>query len=231
MARTAEERQERFDRLRDFDRACDAEVLSRGLLAGVDEAGVGPLAGPVVAAAVILPDDFELPELFDSKQLSEKDRLHCEAVIRRQALHLAISRVTPSTIDSINILNAMLRAHRQALQGLGVVPEVVLLDGHRAPRLPRQWQSVRLQTVVRGDSRSMSIAAASILAKSVRDRIMLRLHRRYPEYGFADNKGYGTREHKQTVRRLGLTPVHRRSFCRWLDDERLLRRQTLLHFD
>jgi ribonuclease HII len=231
MVRTAAERQQRFARLRDFDRTCDAEALACGLLVGVDEAGVGPLAGPVVAAAVILPDDFELPELYDSKQLSESDRLHCEAAIRRHAIHLAVARVTPPTIDSINILNAMLRAHREALRRLEVEPRVVLVDGHRAPRLPRQWTRVRLQTVVRGDSHSMSIAAASILAKTVRDRIMKRLDRRYPEYGFAHNKGYGTADHKQAVRRFGLSPVHRRSFCRWLDDELLLRRQTSLHFE
>jgi ribonuclease HII len=231
MARTAAERRKRFARLREFDRSCDAAALSGGLLVGVDEAGVGPLAGPVVAAAVILPDDFDLPELFDSKQLCESDRLHCETVIRRDAVHLAVARVAPTTIDSINILNAMLRAHRQAMRRLDVVPQLVLVDGHRAPRLPRAWSQVRLQTVVRGDSHSMSVAAASIVAKSVRDRIMKRLDRRYPEYGFADNKGYGTPDHKQAVRRFGLTPVHRRSFCRWLDDERLLQRQTSLHFD
>lgn len=231
MRRKREKPQERFARLRDFDRSCDPQALRAGLLVGIDEAGVGPLAGPVVAAAVILPDDFELPELYDSKQLNSKDRLHCERVIRQRAIGIGVARVSPRKIDSINILNAMLQAHEGAMQQLDTTPTLVLVDGHRAPRLPEHWRHARLRTVVRGDSASMSIAAASIIAKSTRDRILQRLDRRYPGYGFADHKGYGTPAHKEAVRQLGLSPVHRRSFCGWLEDEKLLRQQMSLLFE
>ena len=231
MGRNREQHQQRFARLLAFDQECDPQALEHGLLAGVDEAGVGPLAGPVVAAAVVLPANFDLPELFDSKQLSAADRQHCESVIRDQALCFAIARIAPPTIDSINILNAMLRAHRRALQQLQRTPILVLVDGHRAPQLPAHWQQTRLQTVVRGDATSMSIAAASILAKSDRDRLMQRLDRKYPGYGLAEHKGYGTAEHKDAIRRLGLSPAHRRSFNGWIDDEKLLRQQMAMSFD
>jgi ribonuclease HII len=231
MRRTRQQLQRRFAALRAFDQDCHPQALEQGLLAGVDEAGVGPLAGPVVAAAVVLPANFELPELFDSKQLSAADRQHCETVIRARALCFGISRIAPTTIDSINILNAMLRAHRRALQQLERTPCLVLVDGHRAPALPGAWESTRLRTVVRGDATSMSIAAASILAKSDRDRLMQRLDRRYPGYGFAEHKGYATLEHKEAIRKLGLSPAHRMSFNGWIDDEKHLRRQMLLRFD
>ena len=228
MRRTREKLQERFARLRDFDRDCDADALRDGLLVGIDEAGVGPLAGPVVAAAVILPEDFDLPELYDSKQLNLRERQLCESVIRKRALGIGVARVSAKRIDCINILNAMLQAHERAMQQLDVSPRTVLVDGHRAPQMPAQWKEARLRTIVRGDSTSMSIAAASIIAKASRDRTLQRLDRRYPGYGFADHKGYGTPAHKAAVRKLGLSPVHRKSFCGWLEDERLLELQMQL---
>ncbi|MFQ5601470.1 MAG: ribonuclease HII [Candidatus Krumholzibacteriia bacterium] len=227
MRRRAQELRRRFSRLREFDHDFDPAAWSSGRLAGVDEAGVGPLAGPVVAAAVILPPDFELPELYDSKQMRAAERARCERYIRENAVAVATSRVSPLRIDRINILNAMLRAHRRALELLPVRPRSVLVDGHRQPVLPSGWRT-RMCTVVRGDSLSLAIAAASVVAKSTRDRIMERLDRRYPGYGFARHKGYATRVHKEAVRRLGLTGAHRLSFCGWLQAEAELARQTTL---
>lgn len=223
--------EERFARLRSFDHDMDPTAWSTGCLVGVDEAGVGPLAGPVVAAAVILPPDFDVVELYDSKQLTLAQRLRCERAIRRRALGLAVARVSPRCIDRVNILNAMLQAHQRALAGLRRRPRTVLVDGRRTPPLPEGWSGVRLRAIVRGDSQSLAIAAASIVAKSTRDRIMQQLDRRYPGYGFAAHKGYATLEHKNAVRQLGLSPAHRRSFCSWLDDERLLGRQATLALD
>jgi ribonuclease HII len=218
----------RFRRLRAFDRDADPEAWAAGRLAGVDEAGVGPLAGPVVAAAVILAPEFELPELDDSKRLSAAARSRCERSIRTQALAWAIARVSPRCIDRINILRAMLRAHGRALRRLDVRPTLVLVDGNRLPAPPAGWQ-VQLRAVVRGDQRSLAVAAASVLAKCARDRAMLRLDRRYPGYGFARHKGYATEEHVLALRRLGPSPVHRGRFCRFLADEAELARQ--LRFD
>lgn len=234
MRRSAEELRLRFDRLRDFDRSVDPEAWMQGALAGVDEAGVGPLAGPVVAAAVVLPPDFDLPELYDSKQMRPAARRRCEAAIRAGALGLGVARVSPQRIDRWNILRAMLWAHGRALRQLRIPVRVVLVDGHRAPSLPRGWGDCRLQTIVKGDSRSLAVAAASVVAKEARDRIMQRLDRRYPTYGFGHHKGYASAAHMQVLRRQGLSPVHRRSFCGWLGDEALRARQgelALVHED
>ncbi len=228
MAR--EDRQTRFRRLRAFDHDSDPTAWGAGRLAGVDEAGVGPLAGPVVAAAVILPPDFELAELYDSKRMRAAERVRCARLIRTHCIALAVSRITPACIDRINILNAMLRAHCRALERLGVRPLTVLVDGSRAPQLPPDWRA-RLRTVVRGDGLSLAIAAASVVAKTTRDRCMLRLERRYPGYGFARHKGYATADHRRALRRLGMSPVHRRSFCGFLEAEALRARQMELPWD
>lgn len=217
----------RFARLRAFDRRFDRDAWTSGRLVGVDEAGVGPLAGPVVAAAVILPPDFDCPELFDSKRLQPAMRRRCERAVRAAALGLGIARVSPARIDRINILRAMLSAHRLALGRLPFVPRAVLVDGKRTPRLPLGWEAVRLEAVVGGDGRSLAIAAASVIAKETRDRIMRRLDRRYPEYGFARHKGYASRSHRALLLQHGLSPVHRRSFCGFLEAAR----QGALPFD
>lgn len=226
MGRRAEDRL-RFARLRAFDHDSDPTAWVSGRLAGVDEAGVGPLAGPVVAAAVILPPDFELDEIDDSKRLSASERRRCERIVRAACVALAVSWVSARRIDSLNILNATLHAQRRALERLPVRPWTILVDGNRSPALPRTWRS-RLRAVVGGDRSSLAIAAASVVAKSTRDRWMQRLERRYPGYGFARHKGYATTAHREAVRRLGLTPVHRRTFCGWLHAEAELARQMQL---
>jgi len=225
MGRGAEARQERFLRLRGFDRAFDAAAWEAGRLAGVDEAGVGPLAGPVVAAAVVLPADFVLAEVFDSKRLTPAQRRACARAIRAGALAVGVARVSASRIDRINILRATLLAQRRALEALAVQPLAVVVDGRHAPRPPGGWPPVHLEAVVDGDARSLVVAAASIIAKTTRDRIMQRLDSRFPEYGFAQHKGYGTAAHREALRRHGLSPHHRRQFCGFLVAEELASRQ------
>jgi ribonuclease HII len=185
-------------------------LLERGvrLVAGVDEVGVGPLAGPVVAAAVMLPDDPELPGLNDSKKLSRAARERLADAIRCQAIDWAVGEVWPAEIDRLNIYHAGLLSMRQAVEGLSRHPDHVLVDARTIPgiRVPQT-------SLVRGDSRDASIAAASIVAKVHRDAIMRRLDARYPAYGFARNKGYPTPEHIEALRCVGPSAVHRRSFA------------------
>ena len=178
-----------------------------GLVAGIDEAGRGPLAGPVVAAAVVL-DPSRLPDgIHDSKTLSRARReALLEAIL--DAAHVGIGEAGPEEIDRINILQATFLAMRRAVEALPVSPAVALVDGNRAPRLP-----IPCQTVVKGDARCLSIAAASIVAKVTRDRIMDRLAREHPGYGWERNAGYGTAEHLEALRQIGPTPHHRRSFA------------------
>ena len=230
MGERVETRRRRFLRLQNFDHDLDPEAWRNGRLAGVDEAGVGPLAGPVVAAAVILPPAFDLPELFDSKRMTAAARQRCERVIRAQAVAFALARVSPSSIDRINIRNAMLRAQRRALAGLPVRPSAVAVDGNVLPRAPAGL-SGSLRAIVGGDRRSLAIAAASVLAKCARDRAMRRLDGQYPGYGFARHKGYATAEHMQALRRLGLSPVHRRRFCGFLAVEAAQSRQISFAWD
>lgn len=179
-----------------------------GLLAGVDEAGRGPLAGPVVAAAVILDDEQPIFGLADSKKLSPRvrDRLYDE--IRAKALCCCIAEATVEEIDEINILQATMLAMRRAVEGLRLKPAMVQVDGNRIPVL-----NVPAQAVVGGDDLVQAISAASILAKVHRDRLCLRLHEAYPQYGFDGHKGYGTVEHLGALRLHGASPVHRRSFA------------------
>lgn len=176
--------------------------------AGCDEAGRGCLAGPVVAAAVILPDDFHHPWLNDSKQLTEKRREALRPIIEEQATAWAVGICTPQEIDEINILNASILAMHRALDGLKVRPRSVIVDGNRF----KPYADLPCQTFVKGDGRFGNIAAASILAKTHRDEIMLRLAAEYPGYDWEGNKGYPTRAHRAAIERLGTTPHHRLSF-------------------
>jgi ribonuclease HII len=186
------------------------QLRERGvrLVAGVDEAGVGPLAGPVVAAAVVLPDDPELPGLDDSKKLAPAIRERLADAIRRQAIDWAVGEAWPEEIDRLNIYRASLLSMRRAVEGLSREPDHVLVDARTIPGIRAPQTSL-----VRGDSRDASIAAASIVAKVHRDAIMLRLDARYPAYDFARNKGYPTPQHIEALRRVGASAVHRRSFA------------------
>jgi ribonuclease HII len=177
-------------------------------VAGVDEVGVGPLAGPVVACAVVLPERVDLPGLDDSKRLSPAARERLAARIREQALALGLGSLTPHEVDALNVHRAGLEAMRRAVMQLEVVPDHVLVDARTIPGL------VPPQTaLVHGDAIDGSIAAASVVAKVHRDALMVQLHERYPGYGFAKHKGYPTRDHLAALRRLGPSPVHRRSFA------------------
>lgn len=177
------------------------------LLAGVDEVGRGPLAGDVVAAAVILDPARPIEGLDDSKKLTEKKREALFPEIQDKALSFCIARASVAEIDELNILHASLLAMKRAVEGLHHQPEHVLVDGNRLPR----W-TYSAEAVVKGDSRVMAIAAASILAKVVRDREMVELDAQYPGYGFAGHKGYPTKVHMEALEALGVTPVHRRSY-------------------
>lgn len=179
------------------------------LVCGVDEAGRGPLAGPVCAAAVILPPDLVIPGLNDSKKLTDKKRRELFDIIVDQAVAYGIALVDEKQIDEINILQATFRAMEQAVARMDVRPDVVLVDGNREPDL-----GLPVKTVVKGDSRSASIAAASILAKVTRDRLMEQLDETYPQYGFAVHKGYGTKRHYEALRQYGPCPIHRMTFLK-----------------
>jgi ribonuclease HII len=197
-------------RSKKFLRAEQASLVwdAPGLIAGVDEAGRGPLAGPVVAAAVILDDLNPIVGLTDSKKLTalKRERLYDE--IRAKALCCSIAEASVEEIDSLNILNATLLAMRRAVEGLRLKPHKVLVDGNRLPVL-----DVLAEAIVKGDSKVPAISAASILAKVHRDRWCLQLHAQYPEYGFDRHKGYGTEAHLQALRTHGATPWHRHSFA------------------
>ena len=179
---------------------------------GVDEAGRGPLAGNVVAAAVILPQGLLIEGLNDSKKLSEKKREALFDVIKKEAVAYSIAWATPAEIDDHNILGATMIAMNRAVEGLSVKADFALIDGNCA-----RGFEIPTQTVVKGDAKSPSIAAASILAKVTRDRQCMELDALYPEYGFAKHKGYPTKDHMQKVRELGPCPEHRRTFLKFLD--------------
>lgn len=180
-----------------------------GCICGVDEAGRGPLAGPVCAAAVILPEHCEIPGLTDSKKLSDKRRRELFPVICREALAYGIAFATEQEIDEVNILQATFLAMGRALDALAVRPDLALIDGNRETDF-----GLPVQTVIKGDARSANIAAASILAKVTRDDYMLKLAGEYPQYGFEIHKGYGTKAHYEALRRYGACPAHRRTFLR-----------------
>lgn len=184
--------------------------LSKGkLVCGTDEAGRGPLAGPVFAAAVILPQGFDLSGLNDSKKLSAKKREAMETLIKEKALAFAVSSVCAEEIDKINILEASLLAMRRAISALSITPELLLVDGN----ISRGFD-IPAQAVVGGDAKLPSVSAASILAKVARDRYCLDMHERFPQYNFAKHKGYGTREHYAAISQHGICAEHRRTFLK-----------------
>jgi ribonuclease HII len=179
------------------------------LICGVDEAGRGPLAGPVCAAAVILPPNLEIAGLDDSKKLSDKRRRELFPVIQQQAIAYGIAMADHAEIDEINILQATFHAMERAISKLSVRPDYVLIDGNRCKDF-----GIPAEAVVRGDSRSASIAAASILAKVTRDDYMLKMEDTYPGYGFGIHKGYGTKAHYAALQELGMSPIHRQTFLK-----------------
>lgn len=181
---------------------------------GCDEAGRGPLCGPVVAAAVILPKGAVIEGLDDSKKLSEKKREKLFDIIKERAIAYAIAEASPAEIDEINILNASMLAMRRAVEALAVKADFALIDGNCS-----RGFEIPTETVVKGDSKSYSIAAASILAKVTRDRICIEQDALYPEYNIKKHKGYPTKEHMDAVREFGPSPIHRRSFLKFLNDE------------
>ena len=184
------------------------------LICGVDEAGRGPLAGPVCAAAVILPKGLVIPGLNDSKKLSDKRRRELFPIIQQEAVSFGIAFASQEEIDEINILQATFLAMRRAMEQLNPQPEFALIDGNRETDF-----GVPCKTVIKGDSLSANIAAASILAKVTRDRFMLEMDEKYPQYGFATHKGYGTRAHYAALREFGPCPIHRRTFLKNLHAE------------
>ena len=181
---------------------------------GCDEAGRGPLCGPVVAAAVILPRDLVIEGLDDSKKLTEKKRERLFDVITEKAIAFGIAEASPKEIDEINILNASMLAMRRAVEALSVKADFALIDGNCS-----RGFEIDTECVVKGDAKSASIAAASILAKVTRDRLCAEHDKEYPEYGIAKHKGYPTKEHMDAVRKFGPSPIHRRSFLKFLDNE------------
>ncbi|WNO09837.1 ribonuclease HII [Teredinibacter sp. KSP-S5-2] len=182
--------------------------MTNKIIAGVDEVGRGPLAGDVVAAACILPNDFQLEGLTDSKKLSEKKRELLFGQIQEQAVSWCIARANVAEIDELNILHASLLAMKRAVEGLDVQPTFVYVDGNKIP----QWQ-YQAEAVVQGDSLIPSISAASILAKVTRDREMVLLDKEFPQYGFAKHKGYPTKVHMDAIKEYGVTKHHRKSFA------------------
>ncbi len=179
-------------------------------ICGVDEAGRGPLAGPVCAAAVILPEGAVIEELDDSKKLTEKKREKLYDIIKETAVAYSVAYGTLEEIESVNILEATYLAMNRAIEGLNVKPDFALIDGNRVPR----GINIPCETIVKGDSKSMSVAAASVLAKVTRDRLMLEYDKKYPEYNFKKHKGYGTKEHTELIKQYGPCEIHRLSFLK-----------------
>lgn len=196
----------RLEGMKEYER----KYASCGFICGIDEAGRGPLAGPVVAAACILPTDCEILYLNDSKKLTEKRREELFVEIQEKAVSFGVGIVSPAVIDEINILQATYEAMRQAVEKLSVRPDVFLNDAVVIPGIDESRQV----KIIKGDAKSVSIAAASILAKVTRDHMMEEYGRLYPEYGFAKHKGYGTKAHLDAVREHGMCPIHRRSFLK-----------------
>ena len=182
-------------------------TLNRQYIAGIDEVGRGPLAGPVVTAAVILDPNRPISGLADSKKLTEKHRETLAAIIKQHALAWAIGRAEPEEIDQLNILQATLLAMKRAVEGLGIEPSHALVDGSQAPKL-----MCPVTTIIKGDQTEPAIAAASIIAKVSRDKEMILMEESFPGYGFAKHKGYPTKMHQEALMKLGVTVIHRRSF-------------------
>lgn len=196
---------ERIERLKVYEK----EYEACGYVCGIDEVGRGPLAGPVVAGAVILPKDCNILYINDSKKLSEKKREELYDIIMAEAVATGIGMVGPARIDEINILQATYEAMRQAIQNLSVTPDILLNDAVTIPQV-----NIRQIPIIKGDAKSISIGAASIIAKVTRDRLMVEYDKVMPEYNFASNKGYGSAEHIAALKKYGPTPIHRRSFIK-----------------
>lgn len=175
---------------------------------GTDEAGRGCLAGPVTAAAVILPDNFKNKILTDSKQLSEKKRALLKPIIETEAICFGVSHVIMEKIDEINILNASILAMHKSIEQLSTIPQLIAVDGNRF----KPFQEIPFETVIKGDGKYLHIAAASILAKTYRDAFMEKIHEEFPMYNWKQNKGYPTKEHREAIRKYGITKYHRKSF-------------------
>lgn len=194
------------------DYSYEIKALNNGFksVCGVDEAGRGPLAGPVCAAAVILPLGLEIGELDDSKKLTEKKREMLFEVIKKEALDYSVAFASVEEIEKYNILNATYLAMNRAISSLRSLPDLALIDGNREPKnCP-----VKCETVIKGDSKSYSVAAASVLAKVTRDRLMKEYDEKYPSYGFAAHKGYGTKVHYEAIKNHGICEIHRKSFLK-----------------
>jgi ribonuclease HII len=184
------------------------KIHAQLLECGTDEAGRGCLAGPVTAAAVILPDDFTHPWLTDSKQLSEKKRQELRPIIEEAALSFAVSHVMMEEIDQVNILNASILAMHRSIEKLEIAPQFIAIDGNRF----KPFRKIPYECVVKGDGKYLHIAAASILAKTYRDEYLSELHQEFPAYNWKRNKGYPTKEHREAIKKFGPTPYHRKSF-------------------
>ena len=195
----------RTEKMKSFEK----EYASYSYICGIDEVGRGPLAGPVVAGAVILPKDCDILYLNDSKQLSEKKREELYDVIMEKAVSTGLGFVSPERIDQINILQATYEAMREAIAKLSPQPDLLLNDAVTIPKV-----AIRQVPIIKGDAKSISIAAASIIAKVTRDRLMVQYDSVFPEYGVASNKGYGAAAHIEALRKYGPTPIHRRSFIK-----------------
>ena len=198
-----EQERARLEQMREYEH-CYAACK---WICGIDEAGRGPLAGPVVAGAVILPEDCEILYLNDSKKLSAKKREELYDEIKEKAVSVGIGMSSPARIDEINILQATYEAMQHAVEDLDVVPDLLLNDAVTIPLIP-----IRQVGIIKGDARSLSIAAASIMAKVTRDRMMVEYAELYPEYGFEKNKGYGSAEHREALKKYGPCPIHRSTF-------------------
>ena len=202
-----EKEQERLDKMLEYERTLYAKGYE--YICGIDEAGRGPLCGPVVAAAVILKKDDHIEGVNDSKKLSEKKREALFETIKERVVAWSVGIVDEATIDEINILEATRLAMKKAVEGLQVKPEYALVDAEKKVPI-----NIPYMPIIKGDALSESIAAASIIAKVTRDRMIIELDKEYPEYGFAKNKGYGTKEHIEAIKQYGLCKAHRRSFCK-----------------
>lgn len=212
MVQTAKKKIEALEkeRIRIYGlQAYEREYETFGMVCGIDEVGRGPLAGPVVAGAVILPKNCEILYINDSKKLSEKKREELYDVIMEQAVECGIGYASPERIDEINILQATYEAMRMAIDGLGIVPDVLLNDAVTIPGV-----NMKQVPIIKGDAKSLSIGAASIIAKVTRDRLMMEYDKVFPEYDFAGNKGYGSAAHIAALKKYGPTPIHRRSFIK-----------------
>lgn len=215
LAETAAKRLEALEKEKqriETIRSYEEQYKQYAFICGVDEAGRGPLAGPVAAGAVILPRGCRIPYINDSKQLSEKKREELYEIIKEQAVAWAVGYASPERIDEINILQATYEAMREAVGALSPEPELLLNDAVTIPEI-----TIPQVPIIKGDAKSITIGAASIMAKVTRDRIMAEYDKIYPEYGFAGNKGYGSTAHVEALKKYGPTPIHRKSFLKNLD--------------